>query len=78
MRTRFEVETKPEEDGPDALRPYMQGPAATSVLFDLDQWLRAKVKYAPDDQPEAATDAYQKTRDQLREFLQEEGVVIDG
>lgn len=48
-----------------------------SVLWELDQDLRAKTKYASDDLPEDKYDAYQEVRDKLRELMSESNVSFD-
>ena len=48
-----------------------------SVLWEMDQWLRAQYKYMPDDAPEGAYDAYFKSREKLFEILNEDGLKLD-
>ena len=48
-----------------------------SVLYELDQDLRAKTKYAPDDLPQDKYDAYQEIRDTLYELMNEENISLD-
>ena len=48
-----------------------------SVLFDLDQSLRAKTKYAPDSLPQDKYDAYQEIRDELRELMLNNDISFD-
>jgi hypothetical protein len=48
-----------------------------SVLWELDQDLRAKTKYAPDDLPEDKYDAYQEVRDKLYELMSENLISFD-
>ena len=48
-----------------------------SVLWELDQDLRAKTKYAPDDLPQDKYDAYQEIRDKLRELMSEDNISFD-
>jgi len=48
-----------------------------SVLWELDQDLRAKTKYAPDDLPQDKYDAYQEIRDRIYELLSEHNVGFD-
>lgn len=48
-----------------------------NVLWDLDQELRAKTKYAPDDLPQDKYDAYQEIRERLRELMSENMVSLD-
>jgi hypothetical protein len=45
-----------------------------SVLWDLDQWLRSKTKYAPDGTSEGELKAYYACRDQLRELINENNI----
>lgn len=47
------------------------------VCWDLDQELRAKTKYAPDDLPQDKYDAYQEIRDLLREYMSNRDVSFD-
>ena len=47
------------------------------VLWDLDQSLRAKTKYAADDLPEDKYNAYQEIRDELRELMSDHNVNLD-
>ena len=46
------------------------------VLWDLDQKLRAKVKY-DDSLDEKSANAYQDARDMLRELMHDYGVTLD-
>ena len=48
-----------------------------SVLWELDQDLRAKTKYAPDDLPQDKYDAYEEIRDKLRELMSESNLSFD-
>ena len=48
-----------------------------SVLWELDQDLRAKTKYAPDDLPQDKYDAYEEIRDKLRELMSESNISFD-
>ena len=41
------------------------------AMWQLDQFLRAKVKYASDDASEESIDAYQDARDELHRILNE-------
>jgi hypothetical protein len=47
------------------------------VLYELDNELRAKTKYAPDDLPQDKYDAYQEIRDKLHELMRESHVDLD-
>ena len=53
----------------------VDGSKMRSVLWDLDQWLRAKLKY--EELTDGQYDAYKATRDELRRLLIEENVDIE-
>jgi hypothetical protein len=46
-----------------------------SILWDVDQWLRAKMKY--EELSDGQYDAFKETRDHLRRLLIEENIDID-
>ncbi len=48
-----------------------------SVLYELDQELRSKTKYAPDDLPQDKYDAYQEVRDMLYELMRNQNISLD-
>jgi hypothetical protein len=48
-----------------------------NVLWELDQELRTKTKYAADDLPQDKYDAYQEIRDFLRELMTENNINLD-
>jgi hypothetical protein len=48
-----------------------------SVLWDMDQWLRSQTKYAPDDISEDTYKAFELCREQLREFINNNGINLD-
>jgi hypothetical protein len=48
-----------------------------SVLWELDQSLRGKTKYAPDDLPQDKYDAYQEIRDELYELMLNSDISFD-
>ena len=48
-----------------------------SVLWELDQSLRTKTKYASDDLPKDKYDAYQEIRDELRELMIDNNLNFD-
>ena len=54
-----------------------QGSAMHSVLWDMDQWLRSQTKYAPDDMSEDTYKAFELCREQLREFINNDGINLD-
>jgi hypothetical protein len=47
------------------------------VLWELDQELRSKTKYAPDDMSDDDYDAYQSIRDKLHELMTDNNVSFD-
>lgn len=48
-----------------------------SAVKDMDQWLRDKIKYAPDSMSEDKYNTYIVCRKQLREILEEENLNLD-
>jgi len=48
-----------------------------SVLWDMDQYLRAKIKYAPDDMSDDTLQAFEQCRSQLHEFMGNYNVSFD-
>ena len=48
-----------------------------SVCWELDQYLRGKTKYAPDNMPNEVYETLNETRDKLRELLIENNVNFD-
>jgi hypothetical protein len=48
-----------------------------SVLYELDQDLRSKTKYASDDLPQDKYDAYEEIRDNLYELMRNENISLD-
>lgn len=48
-----------------------------NMLYELDQELRTKTKYASDDLPQDKYDAYQEVRDLLRELMSENNISFD-
>jgi hypothetical protein len=67
-------------DLPDDQDEYVmatQASAMHSVLWDMDQWLRSQTKYAPDDMSEDTYKAFELCREQLREFINNNGINLD-
>ena len=48
-----------------------------SVLWDLDQFLRSKTKYASDDATEEQLAAYYELRDELHKLIEENNITLD-
>lgn len=53
------------------------GKSMYNVLWEMDQWLRIKTKYAPDNISSDTYDAYDKCREQLGEFMGGENISFD-
>jgi hypothetical protein len=53
----------------------LEGAKMRSVLWDLDQWLRAKLKY--EELSDGKYDAFKETRDHLRSLLVEENIDLE-
>lgn len=60
----------PEEE--HEYRNAIEGAKMRSILWDIDQWLRAKLKY--EDLTDGQYDAYKATRDELRRLLMEANI----
>jgi len=58
---------------PEESREYLtavHAPALSSALWDMDQELRQKIKYASEDTPELVTKTFQEARDMLTKILE--------
>lgn len=53
-----------------------KGATYALVLHEIDNWLRSKVKYAPEGADEKEIEAYEKTRDHLRNLAADYNVEI--
>lgn len=47
------------------------------ALWDIDQHLRAKTKYAPDSMPPEVYEALLETRDKLHQIMSEHNIDLD-
>lgn len=47
------------------------------ALWDIDQYLRAQTKYAPDSMPQEAYDALLEAREKFYQILNERGINMD-
>lgn len=45
-----------------------------SVLWEMDQWLRSNIKYAPDDMNADRYHTYEECREKLREIMSDNNV----
>ena len=67
-------------DDPADMEAYMRAVKSTKlaiVLWDMDQHLRNKIKYAPDSMSPEAYEAFQETRDKLREIMDYNSIDLD-
>jgi hypothetical protein len=48
-----------------------------STLWNMKQWLRTQVKYAPDGMSQGAYDAFEKCRHKLNELLIDNNLDLD-
>jgi hypothetical protein len=56
----------------------VNGSKMHSVLWEMDQWLRAQYKYMPDTEySEDKYETFEKCREQLREIMFENGVKFE-
>jgi len=56
----------------------VNGSKMHSVLWEMDQWLRAQYKYMPDTEySQDKYDTFEKCRDQLREIMFENGIKFE-
>lgn len=62
----------PEDE--ENFRMAINGQKAYFVLWEVDQWLRAQTKYAPDTMSEDMYKAYEECRDQLHRLLNENDI----
>ena len=47
------------------------------ALWDMDQYLRAQTKYAPDSMSDEVYKTLQETRDKLREIMSDNSIDLD-
>ena len=65
-----------QEDEFDDARTALDGYKWKGAMWDLDQWLRAEIKY--NEKLSAETDrAYQAVRDKIREILNDDNLNIE-
>lgn len=48
-----------------------------SVIWNMNQWLRKQIKYAPDDMSKEELYAYNLCRDELHSLLNENNINLD-
>ena len=54
-----------------------QGSDWWNVCWNMDQWLRGNIKYAPDEQSDEVFEAYERCREKLRELIDSQGLNLD-
>ena len=62
------------------MEAYMRAVKSTKLaiaLWDMDQYLRGKIKHAPDSMSEEEYKALQETRDKLREIMSDNSIDLD-
>jgi hypothetical protein len=64
----------PEEA--EDLQLALNGSKYMSAVHELDQELRSKIKYAPDNQPELVTETYNEIRNKLWEIVNSYGLEL--
>ena len=69
MIRKFEVQVSEEES--EMLEMYVNAPKMHSILWDIKQFLRDKVKYGEGDVSQFAS-----VKEKLNELMFEEGIVI--
>lgn len=69
----FESENFDRNEFEDAINGYKW----KAAMNDLDQELRARTKYAPDDSNQDVVDAFYKLRDEIREILNSYDLSLD-
>ena len=74
MKTTLEF-TLPEEQ--HELEVALEGNKWWSLVHSYDQFLRGKIKYAPDDMSEDTYNAFEACRDILRGMIADEHLNLD-
>jgi len=54
-----------------------EGEHMHSTLCSMDQWLRGKIKYAPEDISDDSYETFELCREQLHNFLNENNINLD-
>jgi len=63
-------------DEQDEFEKAVNGGKYAYIIWELDHFLRANTKYAPDSMPDEVHKAYEDTRDKLRSLLTENDLSI--
>ena len=63
-------------DEQDEFEKAVNGGKYAYIIWEIDHFLRANTKYAPDSMPDEVHKAYEDTRDKLRSLLTEHDLSI--
>ena len=61
----------------DEARTALDGIKWKIAIWDLDQWLRSQIKYAPDDMSDDTYKAFEECREKLREIVNDINLSLD-
>ena len=73
MKARIDFDLN-DRDEYATMKRMLKADGMACVLWDMDQWLRANVKYGDDG---ATMSAYESAREQLRELCSSHDINID-
>ena len=73
MKATLEYDLPDEQD---EFEKAVNGAKYAYIIWELDHFLRAKTKYAPDSMPDEVHKAYEGTRDKLHSLLTENDLSI--
>lgn len=76
-QTKILIYDLTDEDARHAAKLADKAEAMSLVIWDLDQWLRNKVKYPSDTDPTEAVEAFEQVRSQLHELCASRSVDMD-
>ena len=76
-QTKIFIYDLTDEDARHAAKLADKAEAMSIVLWELDQWLRQKVKYAAETDAPAAIEAFDEVRSKLRELCIERSINMD-
>lgn len=77
MKAILEFDFDSENNDRGEFRDAVNGRKWKFAMWELDQWLRAQTKYAPDSMSEDTYKAFEECRDNLRRFMSEENLDFD-
>ena len=55
----------------------MQSRGMYAVIWEMDQWLRSNIKYAPDNMSEDTYKAYESAREYLHQLINENNIIFE-